>query len=633
MNSVLKPLAISLAVAWLFPATSFAQTSSDSSATTQTVIVTASRQPEFAKDVLADNLVITSDEIAKSGAATVVDLLQQQRGIEIARNGGPGSSSSIFVRGTTNAQNVVLVDGVRIGSATSGGATWSSIPLAQIDRIEVVYGPLSALYGADAMGGVIQIFTKKGAKTFVPTVSIGAGSDGQRVARAGVSGSLAESLTYALNVGHEEATGFSATKRGAFGYDADKDGYVADNVSGNASWKYVKGHELGVQFLQSRINSQIDSDPGFDDRNVSRLETFGVSSKNRFTADWTSELIVSSSEDKGVGDALYFAPPNYDKYRGKSEFTTKQQVQSWQNSIRFDKDVLQLIAEHRDEAVVIDTFQDGSSRSASPVHVGRLTNSLATSYVLKRDTHLASASLRADRSTQYGNRSTGSVAYGYRLTEAWRVNASYGTSFRAPNFNELYYPNYGNKDIKPEIGKNKEIGTYFEDDSTQASAVYFQNKITDLIGYSNVCFCAYNVNQATLSGLSLSAKKQWDGLTLRGAMDFQNPKDDTTGKILVRRAKRHASVGGEYVATTMGVKTAYGVETLFSSERFDDVANTQKRRLAGYGLLNLYVSADVAKNMTLLARWNNVFNKEYEQAKNYATQGSRVFVGLNYAFK
>ncbi|MBC3908686.1 TonB-dependent receptor plug domain-containing protein [Undibacterium umbellatum] len=617
MTSAFKPLALSLALAAAFPTSIvLAQTATVGAAAS--VMITAGRQTQAAKDVLADNVVISAEDIAKSGAASVVDLLQQQRGIEISRNGGPGTTSSVFMRGGSNAQNVVLIDGVRIGSSTTGGASWSAIPLSQIDHIEVVYGPLSSLYGADAMGGVIQIFTKKGAGSITPTLSAGMGSYGARKLQAGLIGSIAGNLNLSLNAGHEENSGFSATKpaAGPYSYNIDKDGYAMDSFNGRLVWEVSKGFELGASVLHSRNNAQFDSGPTQDDRNITTLENIAVFGRGKFSDYWTASLQFAKAEDKGYTDASY----------GKSQIDTRQESVSFQNDIRIGKDVLQLIAETRDENV--DTTTLALNRK-------RTTNSFAASYVFKQDAHLASASIRNDRSSQYGSNTTGSVAYGYRFSDALRINASYGTSFRAPTFNELYYQGYGVATNKPEKAKNAEIGVYFEQGDTQLSAVYYQNKATDLLvsagskdcpaGYS--FGCARNVNKATLSGLSIGGTTRFADLTVRGSIDIQDPKDDTANKRLARRAKQHGTLAAEYSFANAKL----GVEAIYSGDRYDDAANTKV--LGSYNLLNLYATYEVAKNTTVLARWNNALNKDYELARNYATAGSNVFVGVNYGFK
>jgi vitamin B12 transporter len=238
-----------------------------------------------------------------------------------------------------------------------------------------------------------------------------------------------------------------------------------------------------------------------------------------------------------------------------------------------------------------------------------------------------------DDSSQYGRHNTGSIAYGYKLSDALRVNASYGTSFRAPTFNELYYPGYGVASNKPELGKNAEVGLFYDDSSVQLSAVYYQNKVTDLLVTTNNCppgyryGCAANVNKGTLSGLTMGASTRLGAWNLRTTMDIQDPTDDTTGKRLARRAQRHASFGVDYRSNDLTV----GIESVVSGDRFDDAAN--KNRLGGYGIVNLVTTYKIASDWSLLARWNNVANKDYELARNYRTPGSNFYLGLSYGYR
>lgn len=607
-----KPLAIAVAVCAAFSAPVFAQTAQ--STNLETIVVTATRTPQIAKEVLADNITISAEEIARSGQLSLVELLQRKRGIEITRNGGPGANSSVFIRGADNKQSIVLIDGVRVGSSTSGGANWSAIPLSQVDHIEIVYGPLSSLYGADAVGGVVQIFTKKGEGPATPIVSAGVGSYETRNLEAGVSGSSG-AFRYALRAAHERSDGFSATRPGAFAYNPDKDGYENNGASGQFSFDLAKDQEVGITFLNSRLDSQFDSSSSFDDRMLQRLQNIAVYSRNRFAPNWTSEVQFGQSKDLSDSYTAF----------GKTSFNTTQTDIVWQNNFKIDtSDLLQVLLEQRKEKVDSTTTElDGSRR----------TNSVAVAYQLKRGQHLASASVRHDDSDQFGSHSTGNVAYGYRINDKLRVNASYGTSFRAPTFNELYFPGFGFAGNKPERGRNTEAGFYYEDGTSEFSAVVYRNRVTDLIVTAIPCpdtsisrarGCAYNVDEALLTGISLGGKTTYRAFTLRASLDLQDPRDETTDRTLQRRAKRHGTIGVDYAAGLLRV----GGEVQFSGERFDDLANRNK--LGGYGVVNLHASYDIAPKWTLFGRWDNVFDKNYELARNYNTPGSNVFVGVRY---
>jgi vitamin B12 transporter len=247
--------------------------------TSGTVLVTATRSPQPLADVISDSVTISAEQISQSGAGSIIDLLQRQRGIEIARNGGAGTSSSVYIRGANSNQNIVLVDGVRIGSSTTGAANWSAIPLTAIDHIEIVYGPLSSLYGADAIGGVIQIFTKKGQGAPAVTAFAGYGSDKTREADATLSGATggAHSFSYAISAGKEKSDGFSATRPGSSSYNADRDGYDKENVSGQFSLQLAQGYEAGALFLHSKLDSQYDGGASaYDVRSEAKIENASI---------------------------------------------------------------------------------------------------------------------------------------------------------------------------------------------------------------------------------------------------------------------------------------------------------------------------------------------------------------------
>lgn len=610
----------SLALAIAAPA-AFAQATPD---TFDPIVVTANRYPQHLSEVLSDTQTISSEDIARSGAGTLIDLLQKQRGIEVTRNGGAGTAASVFIRGANSNQNIVLVDGVRIGSATLGTANWSALPLSSIDHVEIVYGPLSTMYGADAVGGVIQIFTKKGDGATRFSAFAGYGRDNTRQVEASVAGSTGgnNSFSYALTAGKEKSDGYSASKLGAssYTYNPDKDGYDKESVSGQLGYQMAKGHEVGLVFLNSKLDAQYDAGLNFDARNYNKQESISVFTKNQFLPNWTSELRYAESNDKltsvSANDAF-----------GRSQFDTKQSDISWQNDILIGRDTLQLLGEYRDEDVV--SSKQGLSR-------GRNTKSFAASYNLVRGAHLASISGRRDDSSAFGTHNTGSVAYGYRFSNALRANASYGTSFRAPTFNDLYYPDYGIPTNKPEKGRNAEVGLQYNDGQSQLSATYYHNKITDMLVYVWPCTvigwtpgegCSMNVDKALLKGLTLAGAHKFGAFNVSGNLDLQDPRNESLDKQLTLRAKKHANFAVDY---TTGPLTA-GTEWQLSGKRFADPANTTT--LGGYGLLNLYTTYQFARDWSVLARWNNITNKDYELSRFYATPGSNLFVGVRYGMK
>ncbi|MCC2975023.1 TonB-dependent receptor domain-containing protein [Massilia sp. IC2-476] len=602
-----RSLASALALAFASP--SFAQT-------LDSVVVTANRMPQRAVDVIADTTVIHADEIARSGAGSVADVLRRQRGIEITRNGSAGASTSVFLRGANSNQVVVLLDGVRIGSSTSGVASWNAVPLGAIERIEVVYGPLSTLYGADAIGGVIQIFTRKGDGSPTVSAAVGAGSNATRKADASLHGA-GDALRYAFSAGYEDSDGFSATRPGAFGFNPDEDGYRRRNANGQLSYTLAPGHEIGAQFLHSDLRAQYDSGAGpYDVNNKQDLNTAAVYVASQFTSNWRSTLQFARSDDK-LGSFTSAAAS------GASQIDTQQDELTWQNTIALGPDTLQLLYSHRKEEV--------ESSSTADLSRSRTTNSYAAAYSAKRGSHLFDASARHDRSV-YGNKNTGAAGYGYNFGRGLRATASVGSSFRAPTFNELYYPGYGLPTNRPEKGRNLEAGLRYDAGKLQFDATWFRNRLTDMIVSATPCpgragSCAYNVNEAKLEGVTLAAEALVAGVTLRGSLDWQDPTDETTGKQLARRAKKHAS----FMADSSWGALKAGAELQLSGERFDDAAN--RNRLGGYGLLNLYATWQFTPDVSLLLRVDNVADKRYELARNYGTSGRTWFAGLRYGIR
>jgi vitamin B12 transporter len=585
----------------------------------ETVVVTATRTPQRAGEVIPDVTVISSEEVARAGAGSVADLLRRQRGIEIVRNGGPGASTSVYLRGANSNQVVVLIDGVRIGSSTTGAASWNAIPLSSIDHIEIVYGPLSALYGADAIGGVVQIFTKKseGAPAF--SASAGGGTYGTSQYDASVHGSTGgeHSVSYALSGAREDSNGFSSTRPGASNYNKDDDGYTRNSVNGRLTVQLAPGHEVGGQFLKSRLHAQYDSGPSsFDTYNEQDIDSYAVFLNDRILPNWRSSLQLARSEDK-LGSFTSAAAS------GASQINTRQDEVTWQNTLDLNGDTLQVLFGHRKEEVL--------SSSSTALNRSRVTNSVAAAYDLRRGSHLLDLSLRNDHSV-YGGKTTGAAGYGYEFSKTLRATASVGTSFRAPTYNELYYPGYGLVTNKPEQGRNAEVGVRYQVAGAELQANYYRNRLTDMIVTVNPCpsragSCAYNVNHALLEGLTMSAETRLRGLDLRASVDLQDPRDETTGKQLARRTRRHASLTAAYALDQFDI----GAELQASGSRFDDAANAN--RLGGYGLLNLYTTWRFTRDWSMLLRLDNAADKRYDLARNYGTAGRSWFAALRYGFR
>ncbi len=576
------------------------------------VVVTATRTPQPIEQLLADVTVIEADEIRQSGAQSLAELLQRQAGIEIIQNGGPASTSGVFIRGTNRGQTLLLIDGLRVASATTGAASLEAVPLGQIERIEILRGPASSLYGADAIGGVIQVFTRKPADALSGNVGGGYGTYRTRTLSGGLS-AAAGAFRVSVQAGARRSSGFDATTAAAsFIHDPDRDGYDSEDIGASVALTVAPGHELSARLLRNRLDAQYDGGPGFDDRTLTTLETWQLASRNRVTDYWTSRLSAGESRDDSVSTTGF----------GEFAYRTQQRQYSWQNDFAMLMGSLSFAVERREERIDEDA---GFALNE------RITNAALAVWQLRHLDHALQANLRYDRSNQYGGETTGAIAWGWRFAQQWRVTASYGTAFKAPSFNDLYFPGFSNPDLVPERARSIEAGLNgaldFGATRVQARAIGWRNQVDGLIVFQCdalfVCL-PKNVDRALLTGVTLGIDADRRDTSLKASLDLQDPEDVTSGNQLPRRAKQHGALA---LVQRFG-PVRLGVEVVASSYRFDDLANT--RRLAGYAIVNVSAEWAVGGGVTLFARGDNVAGRDYVLAYGYATPGAQAFVGVRW---
>jgi vitamin B12 transporter len=517
----------------------------------------------------------------------------------------------VFLRGANAAQTLVLIDGVRVASASSGATALEAIPLAQIERIEILRGPASSLYGADAIGGVIQIFTRKGEAGVHANASASYGTFDTSTAAAGISGGGA-SARGSVQVAARRSDGFNAIVNPAnVSYDPDRDGYRDASVTASGALDYGAGQRLSLDYFRSRLDNQFDGRDAFDDRTVTTLESWQIASSNRLATAWLSRLSAAEGHDRSVSKTGF----------GEFPFDTRQRQYAWQNDFTLPAGVLTVALERREERVASDAGFPVTSRD---------TTAITAIYRVDAGAHAVQANVRHDDSTQFGGRTTGALAWGYRFARGWRVSASAGTAFKAPTFNDLYFPGFSNPDLEPETSRNVEAGLHWSaragEAAWQAHAVAFQNRVDDLIVFGcnadSVCR-PDNVARATLRGVTLHGDYAWRDTLLRASVDLQSPTDGQ-GRLLPRRARRH---GALTLAQALGNVRIVG-EVVASSERFDDAQN--ERRLGGYAIVNVVLEWLVAPSTTLFVRADNLFNRHYELAADFATGGAQVTGGVRW---
>ena len=587
------------------------------------VVVTASRTPQTRESVIADVTVIDEVEIQRTGQSTLVELLAQQSGIEVTSSGGAGTISSVYMRGTNSGHVVVLIDGVRVDSATLGSTAFENLPVGQIDKIEILRGSATSLYGQDAIGGVIQIFTKKGEGNIKPYVSLGYGTYNTKRADAGVSGSINDTR-FALNVSSLNTRSFSAidTKNSDYN-DNDPNRNLA--FSGNISHQIVPGHEIGFQFLHSDGHVHFDNAGfNFDSQSDAKQYSYAVFSNNQFTDFWLSKVRIG----EGVDESRTFDP--FSSTDGNF-YQTKQQQISWQNDLKLPVGVLTLLYDHLGQKVDSNAVNFDVKK--------RFNNGYVASYLANLDAHSLQISLRHDNNSQFGGKTTGGIGYGFSFTPQWRATTSVGTAFKAPTFNDLYYPFtdfgfpfsfVGNPNLKPEKSRNIEASLRYQDGDTSAAVTAFDNKIDDLVSTNGLdASQPINIKKVTIQGLSFSASQRLGNFNLMANIDVQSPKDDATHKLLVRRANRHASTNVSYNWGDWRL----GAEVVASSIRYNDPNNVTK--MAGYALLNTTIDYQFSKDWSLQARANNILDKKYVLGLDfggeaYNTPGANLFFGVRY---
>jgi vitamin B12 transporter len=580
------------------------------------VEVTATRTPQRVDDSLADVTVIDRKQLDEASGLTLPQVLAQQPGVQFWSNGGFGSVSAVSLRGLEARNTLLLIDGVRYGSATVGAPSWENIPLESIERIEIVRGPLSGLYGSDAVGGVVQIFTRKGAP--------GVHADGLAMVGSNSYWQLGGGVRFAhgrfdgaANIARLDTKGYSATNAKApFGnFNPDDDGFDQTSGAARFGWQFAEHWRLDASFLQANGETQYDDGLGADSRAKLKTQVVSAQASGRIGQVWNTTLRASSSTDQydTIATASVFTP------LGTTE--TVQRQLTWENTVATPIGLVLALAERLEQEVSRpgEPFEV-SERSIDAVGVG--LNGMA-------GPHGWQASLRYDRNSQFGSQTTGALAYGYDLTPAWRVAASYGTSFAAPSFNQLYFPGFGNPNLLPEEGKSGEVSLRWAlNDRQQVRLAYFDNHIR---GYIASGPAPTNIPKTRVDGVSLSYEGGFMGWTLAASADYIDPRNTTAGSpdegnLLPRRAKQSARLAADSPRYN-----GFSAGATFSafSHRYDDPAN--RLRIGGYGVLDLRADWRFLPAWNVALTLNNVFDKNYETVYGYNQPGREVYLTLRYS--
>jgi vitamin B12 transporter len=596
------------------------------------VVVTGSREPQALDRVTADVVVIDAERIRASTADSVEDLLRREAGVQVSRNGPSGQNASVFMRGAGSSNTVVLIDGVRIGSATLAQVGFEAISLSRIERIEVLRGPGSSLYGADAVGGVIQIFTKRGEGETRFFANGAVGGYHSREGNVGASGAQG-GLDYSASLGRDSSRSVSALKPGDqfANYNPDADSFTRDTGQFKLGYTLAPGHRVGLNVVQSRLDAQYDGseylppnyaqDASPDFRNKLRSGVVSLDYRGVIDSAWTATAQLAHNDDdlKSGGNVI-------DRFRTRRDQLTTQAA--WKAN---------------DDQQVVLAYEHLNEKADSTQYLGdvaRSNNAFVLGYTGRFGAQVLQADVRHDDNSVYGGNTTGRLGWSMEVMKDVRVRALAGTTFRAPSFNELFYPGYGVSgypgfDVTPEHGRSMELGLNWRNAGNEVALTVYRNRVRDMIGYevdNTLCpptpayqyGCARNIGHAQLQGATLSGSQRWGALQVRGTLDVLDAKDLDTNQRLVRRAAHQESLSADY---DVGAWT-FGAALLAVGARPDGTAT-----LAAYETLDLRARWRMAKQWQLEAKLLNATDRTIEPVRDYQSLGRQAWIGLRFDSK
>jgi vitamin B12 transporter len=588
---------------------------SDSSALPD-MVVTATRSETAANQLSAATTVFTRADIERLQARTFPDLLRGSVGIDMTQQGGDGKTNSIFMRGTNSDHMLVLVDGIKMGSATLGTTSFEYIPIDQIERVEIIRGPQSSLYGSEAIGGVIQIFTRKGKQEDKPSVTLDAGGGSYDTAKA--SGSLSGKYGnswYSAGASHYNTQGFNARQPipGPFGFSQpDNDGYYNTAVNARAGHRFENVAEIDASFMRSEGKTHYDG--SFQDKTSFINQVAALSGSMNLHENWKSILRLGQSLDYNE----QFAPNN----AFSSRFHSTRWNASWLNELAInDSNQLVIGSDYRlDE---IDSSENYNENSRYDVGIfGELHSQ-------PMDNHFINASLRWDENEAFGDYLTGNFGWRYNSDIGISTFANFGNAFKSPSFNDLYFPNYGNRNLDPEESTSFEVGLAGKHESIQWELRAYHTNIDNLITPALVNpntfeFRAENIGKAQIDGLEAELSSQFMGWNGKLNMNLMDPRNRETNLRLPRRADKSLSFDLSRSFGQMDV----GAYVLAQDGRFDDPENNTK--VSGYVTVDLRAAYHFDKNWMLNAKLNNLLDKQYQTVSTYNTADRNFFISIHY---
>lgn len=590
-----------------FPLSVFAQPAAENDA----VVVTASRTEQRLKDVIPHTTVLTRREIRDSQAPDLPSLLQREAGFEFTQNGGIGTVTGVFLRGGRSAQALVLIDGVRIEDAGFGATAIQHILLDEVERVEIVRGNVSSLYGSAAIGGVIQVFTRRGEGTPAPSAEVMAGSRGTSRLQAGYGGQIGDTR-FSFSASRFDTDGFSAIDQTlAPGANPDRDGYSNTSFSGNLSHRLSPRNEIG--FTMYATSGRVDYDSAFGlptDVHVSdqELEALSVWWEGRPLDRWKSRVKLAQGTDYRT-----------DTLNGtvSSRSNTRNRQASWDNDW--------LILPSHTVSLGLESLRQTLDNSAFAQVPDRDVGILRAGYLGRAGRHSFQLNARSEDYSDFGGADTYFAGYGFDLTAEWRAIASTGTAFRAPTFQDLYGFG-GNPALKPERARTHELGVQWASGAHRLRLVAFDTEYRDAITFDLSTFTVRNVRNASVEGFETTYIGRIGGFDLRASLTVQDAiEQEPNAQPLpaIRRAKHHGALSAH---RSFG-QWRFGGELLSSGPRPDnDIATFTRLDVGGYSVVNLIARYQFDRHLYVAAKLENAFDEKYMRVHGFNTAGRGLFV-------
>ncbi len=576
------------------------------------MVVTADRIEGSTGETTSDVVVIKGEDVRKMNVPFVADVLRQVPDINIVQNGGPGQLATVFLRGGDSSQTLVMIDGVKVKSTTMGSFDFSGLRVEDVERIEIVKGPQSTLYGSEAMAGVINIITKKGKGSASVDVSIEAGSFETIKSSIALSGG-GEKIDYRLAASTLETAGFSAASAGT-----ERDGYRDGSLSGKLGFKPADKFEFDLSGNYHHDRAELD---GFDflgkaadDPNFVQFGDHTLLSargKAYLFSAWEQILTLST-----VKDALRSRDP--DTVSNNYDIKTEMDTVDWQHNLFLNEQYTMTAGvEYREEK--------GENAGTFARSIDNKAWYLNNRLKLVQDRLVLNAGLRYDDHEIADAKTTYRLGALYDIkAAAIKIKANYGTGFRSPTFNDLFYPVYGNVNLKPEESTAWDVGLEkaILRDSGTISITYFDQNYQNLIDYDPLTWKAVNIARAEIKGIETGITiKAADDLTIRAGHTYLDTRDKDTGSRLTRRPMEKFTLATIYAVERLSVTVNYA----FVGQRYDSAV---QRSLASYNLVNVSSTYALSKRLSLFARIDNLFNTKYEEAGGYGTAGLSAYGGI-----